>query len=338
MYEKMTYETIIRQLLSRVPNTVDKREGSVIYDALAPCGAELAQAYVELDSILTQAFADTADRDHLVRLAAVSGTTPKPATKAVVKGEFNMDVSLGSRFNLDGVSYAAVKRLSSGVFQLGCEEPGRQGNQVGLLTPIDYINGLAKAQVTEILTPGTDLEDTETFRSRYLFGIRKPATSGNEYHYENWALEISGVGKAKAVGLWNGPGTVKVLLVDQDGRPASASLCQEVAAHIETERPVGAAVTVAAPSPLAVDVSAVLTLSAGTKLENVKLAVSGKVQDYLFSLVFAKSMVSLAIIGSLILGVDGVLDYQNLKLNGAVNNLQIGSGQIPVPGTVEVTV
>lgn len=218
-----------------------------------------------------------------------------------------------------------------------CEEPGRQGNQVGLLTPMDYISGLTKAQVTEILAPGTDREDTEAFRSRYLFGIRKPATSGNIHHYENWAMEVNGVRKAKAIGVWSGPGTVKVLLMDQDGRPASASLCQEVAAHIETERPVGVAVTVAAPAPLAVNVKAALTLVAGASLDTVKLAITGKLHDYLFGLAFSKSVVSLAIIGSLLLGVNGVLDYQNLTLNGEVKNLQIGAEQIPVPGNLEVT-
>ena len=35
MWENMTYENILNDMLSRVPSNVDKREGSVIYDALA---------------------------------------------------------------------------------------------------------------------------------------------------------------------------------------------------------------------------------------------------------------------------------------------------------------
>ena len=34
--DTMTFETILEQMLSAVPDTVDKREGSIIYDALAP--------------------------------------------------------------------------------------------------------------------------------------------------------------------------------------------------------------------------------------------------------------------------------------------------------------
>ena len=43
MYERETYEEILKRLLAKVPSNVDKREGSVIWDALAPAAAEIAQ-------------------------------------------------------------------------------------------------------------------------------------------------------------------------------------------------------------------------------------------------------------------------------------------------------
>ena len=48
MFEDMTFENILNDMLSRVPNDVDKREGSIIYDALAPCAYHLAQTYFQL--------------------------------------------------------------------------------------------------------------------------------------------------------------------------------------------------------------------------------------------------------------------------------------------------
>ena len=38
-----TYEEILRGMLDRAPEDIDKREGSVIYDALAPTAYFLAQ-------------------------------------------------------------------------------------------------------------------------------------------------------------------------------------------------------------------------------------------------------------------------------------------------------
>ena len=59
MYESETYETVLNRLLSKVPSTLDKREGSVIYTALAPAAYEIAKIYSSLDIVLSETFADT---------------------------------------------------------------------------------------------------------------------------------------------------------------------------------------------------------------------------------------------------------------------------------------
>ena len=89
MYEDMTFETILQRMLDRIPNTLDKREGSIIYDALAPAAMELRLAYIEFDQILNESFADTASRDFLIRRCAERGIIPKSATNAVLQGELD---------------------------------------------------------------------------------------------------------------------------------------------------------------------------------------------------------------------------------------------------------
>ncbi len=56
MYENITYEVILQRMLDRVPNNIDKREGSIIYNALAPAAVELQNMYIEFDAILNEAF------------------------------------------------------------------------------------------------------------------------------------------------------------------------------------------------------------------------------------------------------------------------------------------
>jgi uncharacterized phage protein gp47/JayE len=48
MFEVMTYEKIMERMLARVPNNMDKREGSVMWDALAPAAKELEDMYFAL--------------------------------------------------------------------------------------------------------------------------------------------------------------------------------------------------------------------------------------------------------------------------------------------------
>ena len=54
LFEDKTYERLLDNALSKVDSSIDKREGSIIYNALAPAIAELAQAYIGLDFIFNQ--------------------------------------------------------------------------------------------------------------------------------------------------------------------------------------------------------------------------------------------------------------------------------------------
>ena len=80
MYEGITYETILDRMLSRVSNQFDKREGSVIFDTHSPTAIELQILYLELDTILKEAYGDTASREFLIRRCAERGITPYEAT------------------------------------------------------------------------------------------------------------------------------------------------------------------------------------------------------------------------------------------------------------------
>ena len=66
MYENMTSERLESRMLGRIPETLDKREGSIIFDATAPAAIELAEAYIMARVILRQTFATTADRAYLI--------------------------------------------------------------------------------------------------------------------------------------------------------------------------------------------------------------------------------------------------------------------------------
>ena len=66
MYEDVTHGEMLKRMLARVPNTLDKREGSVIWDAHSPAAMEFRLLYMELDAVLREAYGDTASREFLV--------------------------------------------------------------------------------------------------------------------------------------------------------------------------------------------------------------------------------------------------------------------------------
>ena len=86
--EYFDYDTILQRMLDTVPTQIDKREGSIIYDALGPAAAELAQMYILLKNNIDLVFADTAVEEYLDRLANQVGLTRNEATYAIKKGIF----------------------------------------------------------------------------------------------------------------------------------------------------------------------------------------------------------------------------------------------------------
>ena len=86
--EQYTFEYLMEQALSRVPDTIDKREGSIIYDALAPACYELAEYYMNLRKILIDTYALTASGEYLDLRVAEQGLTRYAATYATKKGTF----------------------------------------------------------------------------------------------------------------------------------------------------------------------------------------------------------------------------------------------------------
>ena len=60
MYESLTFEVLLKRMLERVSNSLDKREGSIIYDASAALlQTSLQNAYINLDIMDNEAYADT---------------------------------------------------------------------------------------------------------------------------------------------------------------------------------------------------------------------------------------------------------------------------------------
>ncbi len=205
MYD-VTYDEILKRMLSRVSDKFDKREGSMIFDTHSPTALELQLLYVELNRLIAEAYGDSASREYLIRRCKERGIAPYEATHAILKGEFtptNIDVT-GRRFNIGSMNFIVTEKIADGEYQVQCESSGMIGNQqLGTMIPIDYIEGLQTAELTEVLIPGEDEEDTEDLRNRYFDSFNEKAFGGNIRDYLEKTNAIPGVGSTKVTRAWN---------------------------------------------------------------------------------------------------------------------------------------
>ena len=285
----MTFESLMKEMLSRIPNDLDKREGSVLYNALAPSAIELQNAYIEMDNILDMVFVDTTEGVFLTKKCHERGIERLPATNAICKGEFNIDVPIGSRFYLEGLHYTVIEKMSQNVFKLQCETAGEKGNHpLGNMIPVEYIQGLTNAVLTEVLIPGEEIESDQSLRQRYydsLFGI---AFGGNIADYKQKVLQMQGVGAVKVYPTWQGGGTVKLVILTSEYKTPSQELITMVQTAIDPTQnqgqglglaPIGHVVTVVGAQQTTVDVTARITYQNGYYFDRIQSALEQTIEE-----------------------------------------------------------
>jgi uncharacterized phage protein gp47/JayE len=354
MYEDITFEIIMERLLERIPSDFDKREGSIIYDALAPAAIELQNLYIELDVILNETFADTASLPYLIRRAAERGITQKKATKAVLKAvstPVDLEIELGSRFSLDTLNYVITEKITNGEYKVECETVGVEGNnRFGNIIPIDYIQGLQTIEITELLIPAEDDEDVESLRKKYFQSTTSQAYGGNIADYKEKVMQISGVGGVKVTPTWNGGGTVKVTVIDSTLNVPSEEQIKVIQNAVDPVghqgegygvAPIGHVVTVEGAEGVSVNITTEITYATDWSWDASATSIKNAVDTYLTELckVWDEDnegtlIVRISQLESAILKCDGVIDISGTLLNGYASNLQLTKYQIPVRGLI----
>lgn len=360
-----TYRAILTALLAKVPNSLDKREGSMIQTALGAGAYALEEFYMDLDKVQRGGFIQTAVGQDLEYLSVIANVERYPASPAVRLGVFNLDaVPAGARFSTidggDSVNFVVTAQLGPGQCQLTCETPGVIGNQyTGPILPITTIQGLTSAQITDILVAGDDVETDGSLRERALSALKERPFGGNVADYKRVVLAIDGVGGVQVYPTWNGGGTVKLSILGSDWMPASAQLVETVQNTVDPPpnqglgygtAPIGAKVTVTTPEAVPVNISAILTLGAGYEVEQLRPLIQKAVEDYLLTVRQAwdtptpagltdyASWVYAARLTAAILQVPGVINATGITLNGSPADLELTetgpAQQVPVLGEV----
>lgn len=370
--EAQNYDYWLDLMLDNVPNDIDKREGSIIYDAVAPAAMVSAQQSLSLANIIRETYIKTAQGEFLDYRAVEHGTSRYAATFTEVKARFNDDdgnpvnVEVGNRFASIAESpifYTVIKANDDGTAEMQAEEAGTSANSyIGQVLPVTPNDNLAWAEITEIIAPARDAETDDHLRERILKSDAWLAYGGNIADYLDMIHKIPEVGAAQIYPVWAGSGTVKLVIVNNDLMPASPDLVKKVKNIIDPEdneaqgvglAPIDHRVTVVAPEVLKVDVSIQLQL---TDQAN-KVAVEKGIKDMLNELfselrkdwdtinATVRRGYSLSIYRSRILSkimlIDGVADSQLPKLNGEDKDIHLifsnEASQLPILGEVTIS-
>lgn len=360
--EQYTYPILIKSALSKVPKSIDSREGSVIYDALAPACYELANYYMRLRKLLMETFAITASGEYLDLRVAEQGVKRYAETRAKKRGDFTHSdgtptvVPLGARFSTVGeskpINYVIIEQYEQnenavlGAYVLQCEEFGTCGNSyIGELLPITYIHNLGSATMSDLIVPARDTETDDDLRIRYFLAINDKPFGGNVAQYDQELKAIAGVGEVQVYPVWNGGGTVKCSVIDTELNIVTSDFLDLLQQAIDPENmdgergdglglaPIGHVVTVVTPSEVVLNITATIRLMSGYNRAAVQAAVEVAITEYIITLKknwgvgdelnrYALSIYTSRITAA-ILSVSGIANVTNIMVNGQSGDIEL---------------
>ena len=360
--DEQDYEYILSSYLGNVRNDVDKREGSIIWDAGAPACIEIAKAYLYLQAMILNAFAASAQSPYLEYRCAEQGIERDPATYAQRLGTFTNGqgepyaVAIGTEFstvsetNLVNFKVKEVYTQDGitvpGSYIMECTQTGTIGNQYfGEIVPLTNLTNLATATLSDILVPGEDDQDIEDLRQEYFETVNQKPFGGNITEYRQFVESIEGVGSCQIYPVWNGGGTVKISILDSTFNVPSTTLVENVQKAVDPHynddyagqglgmAPIGHVVTVVGASKFTIDIDAEIELLPNYTLQQIKPDILNNIENYFLSLRedWDKATdlneysvkVIIARVRSAILNTTGVENITSCKLNNATTDIQL---------------
>lgn len=335
---------------NRLENPVSRIEGSFSMDNIQAVAQELARLQsTEIDPITDRVFLDTAAGSYLDRKALEFYEQRKPAVPAngevTFMGATGFVVQPGTVISTDRLFFKTVASCTIGLDETAtapavCETAGAQGNVfAGTIKNIaSKPDGLYSVTNQQAFGGGAERESDDAFRARLIEKLQKPITSGNPNHYEYWAKQVPGVGKARCFPTWAGAGTVKVVVLSDTGEIPDDTVIEKTKIHIEENRPVGADVTVAKAQSLPIDIVAEVHVASGCTIELVEDAIRQRMSEYFSQTAFDGKTTALSFlrVGDLIFHAEGVEDILSYTVNMGTSTIPITEEQFCTVGTVIV--
>lgn len=334
MFSNQTYEVIKQRILDNVNVDIDKREGSFTSNMISPLAEELAKAYINMSDILCLGFIEDTFDTFLDKRVSEFGVYRKQGTKAIgeikVEGKEGAIIENGTLIKTNDLYFTILNDIELPNDNILYVEANEVGYKYNLLANTEFELVEKNDKVTKLVNEvdfknGVDIESDEDLRKRFVKVVNNPSTSGNKSHYEEWALEVDGVGRAIVYPLWNGNGTVKVMIIGNDNKPVTEEIIENCKLHIEENMPIGCQLTVITPSLLNVAINASVEVKVGYTLEDIKADFEASLNDYLKEIT---TELTYSKVYGLLANHVGVEDISMLKLNNSSNNIVISEDKI----------
>lgn len=347
------FDYYLEEMMEQVPNDIDKREGSIVYDAIAPAAMVMSVRALDMANYLKQAHIETATGEFLDSFASDRGTNRESATYTKVKANIIDDnknvvtsVDINDTFASvanEPIFYHVITKNDDGTFILQANDAGSYANQyVGQIIPVTANDSVSWAEITEVSVPAKDAEDDDSLRSRLLSPNSYIAYGGNVADYKKMIEDkLNDVGAVQVYSAWQGGGTVKLVILDNTLNLPTKTLINEVQNTIDPVdnsalgyglAPIGHKVTVVAPDLLNISVNIDVVSDNKVSKDILNNAIKNSINNYFVGLrkswdKSSNNHYDLTVYRSQILAVvlqtEHVVNAELPKLNGNESDIEL---------------
>lgn len=349
MQEK-SQEEFLQSMLSNLSNTEDKTPNSFSYDILSAA----AIVFEDFQRVILELFKKfdvmNLENEELdARVLQIAGIKRKQATQSTgevtITGAPNTVIPKETVFLAGSLEFRIDQDYvipDTGNITIKVKSVSYGGDANVLPNAIDKSNpqilGVDNISNAKEINNGYDQETDDDLRERYLEKLLHPPKAGNPAHYKLWATEVDGIWNAKVFRTWQGGGTVKVVVIGLNRKAVGPDLIEKVKKHILEEAPIRyESLTVESATTKKVKVDVKIKLTQNANLIEVKEEIKDRIEKYFYSISFKENIVSYAKVGAEILKVPGVADYDDLKLNGNIGNVELKETEVPELESLGVT-
>lgn len=194
----------------------------------------------------------------------------------------------------------------------------------------------------EPITGGTEIESDDDFYDRIAAEYENSMSYlGNDADYIRWAKRV-GAGDCIVDAAWNGPGTVKLVLVDANGQPANDKLIEDVYNYIVSPNdrsarllPTGTAeLTVVAATTVMISFTITgLQYNDNTDINQIQEDFREAVKK-VYSEVKKDGILRYNHVRPIISAITGVEDFDTFLMNDNVENISFEKEEYPETGTL----
>lgn len=341
MFKDKSSKNILADINDIMSDDLDKREGSILYDFVAPFSKELAKKYILIDKVLLEGFANTQSEYYLEKRAEESSIYRNKATYAKFLAKFteNVEIEIGQRFFGAEFYYTVIEKSSNGIYILRCETIGIKGNEyIGKIVPVTKIRNLTFSYLLSLYEEGKDAEDIEVFRKRYFDELINQYFTGTIFDYEKMLIEKYKIRNYKS--YFNYAENVLNLVIGTTKDAENESLyIENIKETVKT--PVGHRLNIINVSNTEINISIKVILKSGYRPEDLHDAFCKKIDTYFSELEGTFNTVENIIVRKsqieiLALSINGVKDVLKVFLNGFEKNVVLDGNCIPIKGVVYI--